>query len=169
MNTPAIHLRAIEPEDLDLLYRIENDTALWNQGITNVPYSRFTLHEYIANTAADIYADRQVRLIIENEKHETVGIADLVNYEPRHCRAEIGLVIEQPFRRMGYARAAIVQLHNYACTVLHLHQLYVIIASDNDSAIRLFESLDYNHSSTLPHWLYDGKAYHDAILMQKFL
>ena len=42
-----VHLRAIEPEDLDLLYRIENDVKLWNVGITNVPYSRYALHDYV--------------------------------------------------------------------------------------------------------------------------
>ena len=48
--TPSkVSLRAIEPEDLDLLYRIENDRNLWNVGTTNVPYSRYTLHDYIAN------------------------------------------------------------------------------------------------------------------------
>ena len=26
---PAVRLRALEPEDLDFLYRIENDEALW--------------------------------------------------------------------------------------------------------------------------------------------
>ena len=46
MNTlPAIRLRAIEPEDLDLLYQIENDSSLWDVGTTNVPYSRYTLHD----------------------------------------------------------------------------------------------------------------------------
>ena len=29
-------LRAIEPEDLDLLYQIENDQSLWKVGATNV-------------------------------------------------------------------------------------------------------------------------------------
>ena len=32
-----IRLRALEPEDLDILYAIENDADLWNVGITNVP------------------------------------------------------------------------------------------------------------------------------------
>ena len=31
-------LRAMEPEDIDLLYRIENDRSLWDVGSTNVPY-----------------------------------------------------------------------------------------------------------------------------------
>ena len=79
---PSIRLRAIEPEDLDLLYLIENDTRLWNVGTTNVPYSRYTLHDYIATSSDDIYADRQVRLIIGNEDGQTVGMCDLVHFEP---------------------------------------------------------------------------------------
>ena len=53
--SPLTTLRAIEPEDLDLLYRIENDTALWNIGTSNVLYSRYLLHDYVAHaTAASI-------------------------------------------------------------------------------------------------------------------
>ena len=44
---PQIRLRAIEPEDLDYLYRIENDKRLWDVGETNMPYSRYALHEYV--------------------------------------------------------------------------------------------------------------------------
>ena len=93
MNTVSnVRLRAVEPEDLDLLYGIENDTRLWNVGTTNVPYSRYTLHDYIANSADDIYTDRQVRLIVENEEGRTVGLADLVRFDPQHeKKAAMGL------------------------------------------------------------------------------
>ena len=64
-SKPSIRLRAIEPEDLDLLYRIENDVKLWNIGTTNVPYSRYILHDYVANASDDIYTDRQVRMMVE--------------------------------------------------------------------------------------------------------
>ena len=40
---PLVKLRAIEPEDLDILYGIENDMSLWNDSITSVPYSRYML------------------------------------------------------------------------------------------------------------------------------
>lgn len=56
---PVVRLRALEPEDLDLLYTIENDRELWNIGNTNMPYSRFFLHEYIASVSGDIYTDKQ--------------------------------------------------------------------------------------------------------------
>ena len=66
MNLTKVRLRAMEPEDLDFLYNIENDRELWNVGNTNVPYSRYVLHDYIANATNDIYSDGQVRMIVEN-------------------------------------------------------------------------------------------------------
>ena len=46
MNDDAIvRLRAMEPEDLDFLYAMENDKEVWDVGCTNVPYSRYVLHD----------------------------------------------------------------------------------------------------------------------------
>ena len=51
---PTVKLRALEPEDLEILYTIENNQSEWNVGATNVPYSRYVLRDYIANTASGI-------------------------------------------------------------------------------------------------------------------
>lgn len=112
---PIVKLRALEPEDLDILYRIENDTTLWDAGCTNVPYSRYTLHNYIADSTNDIYTDKQLRLMIENAEGEDVGIIDMMNFDPRHQRAEVGVVVMRRFRRRGYATAAVKEL-----PVMHL-------------------------------------------------
>ena len=164
-----ITLRAIEPEDLDLLYQIENDRNLWQVGTTNVPYSRYTLHDYIAHSADDIYTDRQVRLIIENVHREPVGLADLVHFDPRHQRAETGIVIMEPHRRQGYAQEALCRLSDYALQILHLHQLYAIIAIDNEAALQLFHKAGYERQSIMRDWLACGHSYMDAVLMQRFL
>ena len=65
-----VRLRAMEPEDLDMLYHIENDRSLWNISATNVPYSRYALHNYIADAKNDIYIDGQLRMMIENREQE---------------------------------------------------------------------------------------------------
>ena len=163
-----VHLRAIEPEDLDMLYRVENDVKLWNVGITNVPYSRYALHDYVANASGDIYADHQVRLIVENGQKLVVGIADIVDFDPGNRRAEIGLVLEQPFRGQGYGLGAMKELQRYALEVLHLHQLYAIIDVQNETCLQMFRQLGYHESSCLKDWLYDGREYRDAIVMQTF-
>ncbi len=168
-SLPTIRLRAIEPEDLDLLYRIENDTRLWNVGATNVPYSRYTLHDYIATSSDDIYADRQVRLVMENGEGETVGLTDLVHFDPQHLRAETGIVVLDAHRRKGYASAALDELSRYALHVLHLHQLFAIVEQDNIAAVQLFRENGYEQQAVLKDWLYDGRKYHDSVLLQKFL
>jgi diamine N-acetyltransferase len=165
----SIILRAIEPEDLDVLYRIENDASLWDVGVTNVPYSRFFLHEYVAGMTGDIYKDGQVRLIIENSEGIVVGIADLLNFDASNRKAEIGIVIEAPFRGNGYAIEAIRQIVEYAHRKLHLHQLYAIVSSENSASQALFSKAGFLSTANLIDWLYDGTRYHSAIIMQLVL
>lgn len=159
----------MEPEDLDMLYQIENDAELWGISSSNVPYSRFVLHEFMASTTGDIYTDKQVRLVIENEQRQSIGLVDVMSFDPKNRRAELGLVITRPFRRCGYAQAAMQKIHHYALHTLHLHQLYVIIDADNEPCLALFRRIGYQESARLSEWLFDGKAYRDAILLQHVL
>ena len=68
----TIRLRALEPEDLDLLYTIENDRSLWAVGCATTPYSRYLLHDYLDNATGDIYVDKQVRMVIEDQEHQNM-------------------------------------------------------------------------------------------------
>ena len=165
-NKANVRLRAIEPEDLDLLYRIENDMKLWNVGASNVPYSRYTLHDYIANAADDIYVDRQVRMMVENEEGEIVGIVDVVNFDPGNCRAEVGLIILDAYRRRGYGSSTLQQIADYALNVLHLHQLFAFVDMRNEGSMSLFEKMGFVAAAKIKDWLYDGRGYRDAALMQ---
>ena len=164
-----ISLRAMEPEDLDLLYRIENDMKMWNISTTNVPYSRYMLHDYIAGSTGDIFTDRQVRLIIEKDKDTAVGMVDLVDFNPRNRRAEVGIVILNEYQHEGFATEALALIEQYAIEVVHLHQLYAIVDLDNSNSIHLFMKAGYERGGELKQWTFDGKKYHDALLVQRFL
>ena len=166
MNTPETRLRAMEPEDLDLLYSIENDSQLWDVSTNNVPYSRYLLHDYIATSSGDIYTDHQVRLIIENGVGETVGLADLTNFDARNCRAEVGLVVVSRHRHCGYGQQALLQLADYALRVLHLHQLYALVDAANEHSLQVFQKAGFVETARLKDWLYDGREYHEAALLQ---
>lgn len=159
----------MEPEDLDMLYTVENDMKTWDIGVTNVPYSRYTLHDYIANASGDIYVDRQVRLIIVNAEGEAVGMVDIVDFDPRHQRAEVGIVIAAAHRRHGYATAAIAAIADYSLRIVHLHQLYAYADSRNEASLRLFQRMGYEVGARLKDWLYDGHEYHDAVFLRRFL
>lgn len=168
-NLPIVKLRALEPEDLEILYTIENNPSEWNVGATNVPYSRYVLRDYIANTTSDIYADRQLRLMVTNDSGDTVGIVDLVNFEPRHLRAEIGIVILDRYRCHGYGEAALQKLITYARSILHLHQLYAIVPVSNTSCIQLFDKLEFKDSHCLRKWLFGDHGFEDAVMFCRML
>lgn len=151
-----------------MIYIIENDRDIWEVSATNVPYSKFALQRYIASTTNDIYTDKQVRLIITNEADEFIGMADLFNYDPQHQRAEVGIVVRKQYRHLGYGLKAIAQLAEYARKVIHLHQLYAIVSTDNTYCWKLMEKAGFEHNGVLKEWIYDGNSYHDAYLLHFF-
>ena len=169
MTELTIKLRALEPEDLDELYAIENDREIWDAGLTNVPYSRYALHDYIARQQADIYADRQVRLVVENAEKIVVGLVDLFDFNPQHRRAELGIVVKKTFRGQGYGQAAIAKMLDDARKTLHLHQIYAIVDAENHDSQRLFHQVGFEEKNRLNDWLFDGENYRDAVFLQTFL
>lgn len=168
-SLPKICLRAMEPEDLDLLYLVENDESVWNTGTTNVPYSRYALTNYIANCTSDIFTDKQVRLMVENEKHEVVGIVDVMNFEPQHLRAELGIIIRKEWQGKGFAQAAIAHLIDYARKVIHLHQLYAVVSEENITCLNVLQVCGFERSALLHDWLFDGQNYVNAYVLQRKL
>ena len=163
--TSSIKLRALEPEDLDLVYRIENDAELWQWGAGSVPLSRYTVRQYLEQQHADIYQDGQLRLVVEADG-VAVGTADLSSFDPRHLRAEVGIIILSGHHRRGIATLALRQLHAYAARTLHLRSLHAYTAADNLPALSLFRRLGYTEVGRLPRWI-DGE--HTAVMFQLLL
>lgn len=160
-------LRAVEPEDLDLLYRYENDKELWRFGSTLAPYSRKQIHDYVASYSADIYAERQLRLMIADaDSGETVGTVDLTDFSPIDMRAEVGILIDACYQRMGYGFAALEALIHYCRVTLQLHQVYALVPVVNSASMALFRKCGFKTSGRLRSWLRRSGAYSDVILLQ---
>lgn len=160
-------LRAPEPEDLDVMYLFENETFLWETSNPTGPYSRFYLKEYITNNHNDLYTDRQLRLMIEDESGEVVGIVDLFHFDPFHTRAEVGIVIAPSHRRKGIASLALTVLNDYASRYLGLHQLYALTLAENTLAYRLFSNVGYSETGYFKEWVRTTEGYKDVVVMQK--
>ena len=101
-----VSLRAVEPEDLDLMYRIENDTEIWKYGTANVPYSRYALRRYIEETTCDIFVDGRLRLVIVDASGISLGFIDLQNLDARNKRAEVGIALLAEWQGKHYGTEA---------------------------------------------------------------
>ena len=161
-------LRAVEPEDVSLVYRWENDSSLWGDGCALAPYSRFAIRTYIEESLhQDIYQSRQLRLMVVCRDDEAVvGMADLFDFDPYHRRAAVGIYVDAASRRQGVGREALDLLCRYAFGFLHLHQLYAHIAVTNGASLRVFEKAGFTRTALLRDWMKRGDAFVDVAVMQ---
>lgn len=162
-----IYLRALEPEDLSFLYKVENDEAIWEMSHTQTPYSQYILKQYLANSHQDIYEAKQLRLIISDYGHNALGMIDLFDFDFKNRRAGVGiLVYEHRHRQQGIGSEALELLISYSFRHLDLHQLYCNISEDNAPSIKLFENHGFRKVGVKKDWIYSNKAYKNECLFQ---
>lgn len=168
LQREGVKLRAPEPEDLEVMLRFENSTDVWEMSNTTGPYSRFQLKQYIEQSQNDLFADRQLRLMIENEDRQVVGIIDVCYFDPLHNRAEVGIIVDKAFRKHGIGCAALTILEEHCFHYLGIHQLFAYIAIENLPCRKLFASCGYKESAVLKDWMHTcGGGYTDVLVVQK--
>jgi len=168
MKYKEINLRALEPEDLELLYEWENNVSYWTISNTTVPFSKYTLKRYLEDSHKNIYETGQVRLMIEHiPDNATIGTIDIFDFDPFHKRAGIGILIaNEQYRRKGYASMALKCLIDYCFGILMLHQLYCGIIANNCESIDLFKKLGFVQSGIKKDWIRTSDGYLDEYIFQ---
>lgn len=167
MKGDKVTLRALEPEDIDFLARIENDMSLWEVSHTQAPFSKFVLKEYLKNSHLDLYEAKQLRLMIQENKHQNpVGMIDLFDFNPQHKRAGIGIVLDENETQKGYASEALKLLIDYAFKTLNLHQLYASMTFDNTKSIALFKKLNFQKVGVKKDWIATHNGFKDIFFYQ---
>jgi diamine N-acetyltransferase len=162
-----IHLRALEPEDLEFLYEIENNESIWEVSNTQTPYSKWVLKNYLENAHLDIYEAKQLRLIIVFSKtNERVGCIDLFDFDAKNSRAGIGIIISENFRNQGIGKETLQLITNYAFTHLNLHQLFANITTKNEASLLLFSNFGFQKIGIKKDWTKINGTYVDEVLFQ---
>jgi len=160
-------LRALEPEDLDILYEWENNSELWKYGSTLTPYSKFALRDYLTDSLQGIFYSRQLRLMaIEKKSLAAAGTIDIFDYDPMHQRAAIGILVDTQFRRKGYGEEILNLTAGYAFDILRLNQLYAYIPITNTSSFNLLCKCGYEQAGLLKSWIRTNEGFDDVWLMQ---
>lgn len=168
LETDLIRLRALEPEDVDVLYKWENDTNIWRISNTVAPFSKYILRKFIQEQKYDIYATKQMRLIIELKRTATpIGAIDLFDIDPFNNRAGVGILIyDSKDMGQGYASNALTLLIRYCFQVLNLNQLYCNILSNNIRSLNLFKSKGFTLVGLKKEWIRTTSDWLDEYMMQ---
>ena len=163
-----IYLRALEPNDLEFVYAMENDQSIWEVSNTQTPYSRFLVKQYLENAHQDIYEAKQLRLAIcQDEDFPALGLIDLFDFDPKNNRAGVGIVIQgNDNRKQNIGSEALELLIQYSFYHLNLHQLYANIGAENAASIALFTKFGFQKIGTKIDWTLVNGIYKDEAIFQ---
>ncbi len=168
LQSERVKLRALEPEDIDILYKWENDTDVWKVSNTIAPFSKYMLKRFIEDQSRDIYETRQLRLIVESKlSGKPVGAIDLFDLDPYNARAGVGILIyHEQDQQKGFASEALSLLIRYCFQVLQLNQLYCNIASNNIRSLALFKSKGFSIIGLKREWTRTTADWQDEYMLQ---
>lgn len=162
-----VYLRALEPEDLDFVHKIENNEDFWEISSTQAPYSKFLIRQYIENAHRDIYDIKQLRLVICSKRGRQIGLIDVFDLEPKDKRAAIGILIaEKKDRKKGFGSESLKLLCDYCFTHLGLHQVYANVSEGNEESARIFENNGFRKIGLKKDWTLIKGKFKDEWLYQ---
>ena len=163
-----IYLRALEPNDLEFIFAIENDQSIWEVSNTHTPYSRFLVKQYLENAHQDIYEAKQLRLAIcQDQDFPAVGLVDLFDFDPKNNRAGVGIVIQgNEHRNQNIGSEALALLIDYAFSNLNLHQLFANIGTENVASTALFTKFGFEIIGVKKDWTLVNGVYKNEAIFQ---
>lgn len=182
LHGKLVILRALEPEDLDVMYVWENDISTWESSNTRAPYSRHELRQFIESSSQDMLTTQgQQRFVIclisrvdfRGEElavaGESVGMIDIFDYDSRNHRAGVGVYIDPLWRGNGYAKDALLRLEKHFFSEFELHQLWCGVAQSNVQSLELFQRAGYELIGVRKEWLKRAEGYENELIYQKIL
>ena len=166
LNGKYIFLRALESNDIDYLFLVENNEKYWGISDVQVPFSKHLLTSYLENSDMDIYKVKQLRLVISDYENNTIGLIDLFDIDFKNKRAGVAIIVNEDKQRQGYAKEAIKLLINYSKTHLSLHQLYCNVLEDNVQSLNLFKSANFVEVGLKKDWILFNGIFKNEVLLQ---
>jgi diamine N-acetyltransferase len=165
-----IILRALEPEDLNFLYLVENNVNNWEVSETKIPFSKYLLHEYLKTIGDDITKSGQLRLVIQDKTtKKQMGLIDLFDFDAINRKCGVGIIINSENRNKGIATETLTLIEKYCKETLNLHQLYCDIQSSNSTSISLFEKNGFVKTGIKKDWSLKAETYSDILFYQKII
>ncbi len=162
-----IFLRALEPGDLEILYKWENNPGIWRVSNTLAPFSKFVLEQYLVNAHEDIFTAKQIRLMVCSHDSKAIGTIELFDFDALNGRVGIGILIDGSEQGKGYAQEALRVLIDYCFEILMLKQVFCNISASNEKSIHLFRKIGFTESGCKKSWNKTGQnTYEDEFILQ---
>lgn len=163
-----IRLRALEPEDADLLYLTENDPLAFDYGDMLAPFSREILEDYAENYDANPLTAGQLRLVAEDHG-EPIGLLDFYEMSFISRNSFVGIIVRESQRGKGYATKILQAGCKYAQKRLGMLSVAARIHTDHEASLKIFHNCGFETCGIMRKWHFSNGSLHDIAILQKLL
>ena len=161
-----IELKDPEDSDIPFLLKIEND--LCNQFFTTKWrfYSENDIKDFVKKKQ-NLLMNLQYRFMISYE-FNSIGCIDLIDFDLVNSRVELGIFIDERYRKNGFAFNALEEIKNKIHHDYSINQIYVEILSDNLASINFFKKSGFQKIGCKKKWIRKENDFLDLHLYQFF-
>jgi RimJ/RimL family protein N-acetyltransferase len=161
-----VTLRAVEREDVEVLWRFWNDleVELAEGGDPPLPVSLQRLRERFDREAREGTPDK-INFVIEADD-VCIGQCGLFHFDvaARHCELGIGIG-EKDYWGRGYGREAVKLLLDYAFRVRNFRRVWLEVHAANERAIRAYRACGFVEEGRMREHVWLAGRYVDNVIM----
>jgi RimJ/RimL family protein N-acetyltransferase len=161
------NLRAIEPEDSELLAAWFNDPELMRcWGVSEPSESRSSVRHRIERwLEEESIWGRPAAFIIERLEGEAIGLIVLSNYQPVDANVDLSILIgDSNLWSRGFGSDALNAVVEAAFEAWNLHRLTVRVEAFNQQAQKFFERCEFVQEGSMKEARFMDGSYHDILI-----
>lgn len=160
-----VRLRAVEPEDWNLFYLLNQDTEMARYcDRVYFPSSKEALRKWCQETASAPPSSDEFRWVIEKVSGEAIGTLHAFDCNLRNGTFKYGLIILPLHQKQGCATEVIHLVLNYYFLELRYQKACVSIHASNLPSIQLHKKLGFQQEGILRRMLYTEGQFYDELI-----
>lgn len=166
MSRPrAVMLRSRSADDFDVLFRIADDLATWEErsATSPGPLTREAFKSRLAQGDADD-SSQNVRFVVDVDG-AAVGSVSLFDFDELARHAEVGIALVPEARGQGIGSAAIAQIVDFAFVRCNLRRVHLQVIESNLGAIRAYEKAGFVVEGRQRQHAWVRGKYEDIVIM----
>ncbi len=161
-----IGLRALQTEDVWLMYRWYNDPRVMEDMMPPQELFAPSMEEVRRAVERAVASSIERCFLIHDAAGRALGFASFTSIDLRAASAQLTVVIgESEEWGKGLGKETTERMVRYAFSVLNLHRVHVRVAEHNARAIACFEACGFVHEGTLRDDHYHGGRYRASHVM----
>jgi diamine N-acetyltransferase len=161
-----LQLRALEKADLPFLHSLHNNSKTMGYFFEE-PFETIRELEDLYEKHIHNQTERRFVLQVVNTG-ETVGVLSLIEIDEINRKCEIDIIVDERFQGKGYGRHGFVLGIKYACDVLNLKKVYLLLLPTNDAGMRIYKYAGFKKECRLKKEYFVNGSYWDVHRMCMF-